>query len=233
MVLQLCTMSLLITQFLQVQPKYTWSKKDVGSLKSTSLFNTFHIGSSFCFYPANFTSSTCTEKKNPFSRCTKRHSQFRIFSHPCFNETFSNCLSHNSPAKRWPYRFRSRGMTGSSILDHDFGHLCRGKRIQMSGHSDFGILKNLWTSSIFTWVWTDTASAACPSQPGKLEMISMILAAVIWDTEDPCSVNTAWDPELSFTISPRSTTRPLYFWCFTSIQHFSDDIFPSVMQNEL
>ena len=31
----------------------------------------------------------------------------------------------------------------------------------------------------FTWVKADTASAACPSQPGNLEMISMILAAVI------------------------------------------------------
>ena len=31
----------------------------------------------------------------------------------------------------------------------------------------------------FTWVLADTASAACPSQPGNLEMISMILAAVI------------------------------------------------------
>ena len=28
------------------------------------------------------------------------------------------------------------------------------------------------------WVYADTASAACPSQPGNLEMISMILAAV-------------------------------------------------------
>ena len=45
----------------------------------------------------------------------------------------------------------------------------------MSGHSDFLIFNNLWASSIFTWVWADTASAACPSQPGKLEMISMIL----------------------------------------------------------
>ena len=47
--------------------------------------------------------------------------------------------------------------------------------------------------SIFhlTWVLADTASAACPSQPGSLEMISMILAAVIWDAEDPCSVNIA------------------------------------------
>ena len=29
------------------------------------------------------------------------------------------------------------------------------------------------------------------SQPSNLETISMILAAVIWDAEDPCSVNTA------------------------------------------
>ena len=33
-----------------------------------------------------------------------------------------------------PYKFRSRGTTGSSILDHDFCHLCRCRRIQMSGH---------------------------------------------------------------------------------------------------
>ena len=83
-------------------------------------------------------------------------------------------------------------------LGHDFGHLCRGRQIQMSGHSDFGIFNNLWASSIFTWEKADTASAACPSQPGNLEMISMILAAVIWDAEDPCSVNTAYDPESSF-----------------------------------
>ena len=56
---------------------------------------------------------------------------------------------HNSPAKGWPYRFRSRGTTGSSILDHDFGHLCRGRRIQMSGHFDLGFFNNLWASSIF------------------------------------------------------------------------------------
>ena len=178
------------------------------------------FGSILCFFPANFMSSTHTDKNNPFSRWTKRHSQFGIFSHPCFNRTFSTCLSHNSPAKGWPYRFRSRGTTGSSILDHDFGHLCRDRRIQMSGHSDFGIFNNLWASSIFTWVQAGTASAACPSKPDNLEMISMILAAVICDAEDPCSVNTAKDPELSFTISPRRTTRPLYFWCFASNSAF-------------
>ena len=63
------------------------------------------------------------------------------FSQLYFNWIFSNFLFHNRPAKRWPYRFRSRGTTGSSILDHDLGHSCRGRRIQMSGHSDFGIFK--------------------------------------------------------------------------------------------
>ena len=45
-------------------------------------------------------------------------------------------------------------------------------------------------------------SAACPAHPGSL-------AAVICDADDPCSVNTAYDPESSFTMSPRSTTLPL------------------------
>ena len=88
-----------------------------------------------------------------FSRCTNKHSQLETFSQPYFNRIFSNCLSHNSPAWGWPYRLRSWGTTGSSILDHDLGHLCRGsRRIQMSGHSDLGIFNNLCTSSIFTWV---------------------------------------------------------------------------------
>ena len=92
--------------------------------KSTSSLSTFHIGSRFCFFPANFMSSTYTHEKNPFSWFTKKHSQFGIFSQPCFKKIFSNCLSHDSPAKVWPYRFLSRGTTGSSIQDHDLGHFC-------------------------------------------------------------------------------------------------------------
>ena len=49
----------------------------------------------------------------------------------------------------------------------------------MSGLSDFVIFNNLGASSILTWVQADTASAACPSQLGNLEMISMTFAAVI------------------------------------------------------
>ena len=82
-------------------------------------------------------------------------------------------------------------MTGSSILDHDLGRLCRGRRIQMSGHSDLGIFHIFGASSIFTWVLADTASAACPAHPGNLDMISMTFAAVICDADDSCSVNTA------------------------------------------
>ena len=49
-----------------------------------------------------------------------------------------------------------------------------------------------------TWVWADTASAACPAHPGSLDMMSVIFAAVICDADDPCSVNTAYEPESSF-----------------------------------
>ena len=59
----------------------------------------------------------------------------------------------------------------------------------MSGHSDLGIFNNLGASFIFTWVVADTASTVCPSHPGNLEMISMTLAAVICDADNPCSVN--------------------------------------------
>ena len=81
------------------------------------------------------------------SLLTKKHSQFGTFSHSFSNITFLNCLSHTSLGEGWPYWFRSRGTTVSSILDHDLGHFCRGRRIQMSGHSDFGIL--IWEQPPF------------------------------------------------------------------------------------
>ena len=57
------------------------------------------------------------------------------------------------------------------MLDHEFGHMCG--RIQISGHSDFGISNNVGASSILTWVYADTASAACPAHPGSLAMTSI------------------------------------------------------------
>ena len=63
-----------------------------------------------------------THTRSLSSRLKRKHSQFGTFSQPWFKRTFSNCLFHNSPAKRWPNKFRWRGTTESSILDHDLGH---------------------------------------------------------------------------------------------------------------
>ena len=63
----------------------------------------------------------------------------------------SKCLSHKWPASGCPYKFGSRRTTGSSMVDQDFGHLSRGRRINISGDSDIGILSNFGASSIFTW----------------------------------------------------------------------------------
>ena len=107
----------------------------VGSTTPTILHNfTGHSRSNWCFQLLTRVLDGFLEFL--FLRCTNKHSQFGIFSQPCFNRIFSNCLSHNSPANGWPHRFRPRGTTGFSILDHDLGHLCRGRRIPMSGHSD-------------------------------------------------------------------------------------------------
>ena len=73
-------------------------------------------------------------------------------------------------------------------------NLCFGKRIQISGHSDFGIFNNVGASSILTWVYAGTASAACPAHPGSLDILSMTFASVICDADDPCSVNTSYAP---------------------------------------
>ena len=41
-------------------------------------------------------------------------------------------------------------------------------------------------------------SAASPEHPGSFSMTSIIFAAAICDADDPCSVNTAYDPESFF-----------------------------------
>ena len=114
-------------------------------------------------------------------------------------------------ASQCPNTAIQRCTTGSSILYHDFGHMCFGRRNQISGHYDFGNFNNVGASSILTWVLADTASAVCPAHLGSLEIMSMTFAAVICVADEPCSVNTANDFESFFTMSPRRTTLPLYF----------------------
>ena len=38
----------------------------------------------------------------------------------------------------------------------------------------------------------------CPVHPGSLDLMSITLAAVICDADDPCSANTAHDPQSSW-----------------------------------
>ena len=96
------------------------------------------------------------------------------------------------------------------MLDHDLGHLCRGRRIQKSGHSVLGSFSTVGASSTLTWVDADTASLTCPAHPGSLAITSGTFAAVICDADEPCSVDTAHEPGSCFATAPRSTTRPFH-----------------------
>ena len=164
-----------------MHPKYTWSKKDVGSPKSTSLLSTFHIGLIF----VSFQPILC----HP-------HAQIRIiFFHDVQRDIPSWKLSPNRisigfsqiafpiivlPKEDDHTDFVQEETTGSSILDHDFGHLCRGRRIQMSGHSDLGISPLFWEHLPIFYLGTSRYCVRCLSiatrQSGDE---SMILAAVI------------------------------------------------------
>ena len=53
------------------------------------------------------------------------------------------------------------------------------------------ILSSVRVSSDLTWVYADTASAACPSQSSNIAMTSITFAAVNCDADEPYSVKTA------------------------------------------
>ena len=138
----------------------------------------------------------------------------RNFSHPSSNYAFSNCLSHSNPANGRPYKIRSRGTTGASIVSHDLGHLYRGRRIQTSGHSDLGIWSNLGASSNLTWVWADTASAACPSQPSYLAITSMIFCNRHLGRRRALFSKNCVDSRVVFYNVSRCKTLPFHFCNF-------------------
>ena len=66
--------------------------------------------------------------------------------------------------------------------------------VDVSKHLDILTMKffgKVGASSILTWVYADTASAACPAHPGHLSMTSITFAAAIYGADEPCTVNTA------------------------------------------
>ena len=86
-------------------------------------------------------SSTYTDKNNPFPDVQRDIPNLDFFpSHVSIG--FSQIAFPIIVLPKDDHTDSSqRGTTGSSILDHDLGHLCRGRRIQMSGHSDLGIFQ--------------------------------------------------------------------------------------------
>ena len=164
-----------------------------------------------------------------FLRCTKNHSQPNRTS----NRIFSNCFSHNSHAKGWPYRFRWRKTTGSSMLDNDSSHSCLVRRIQMSGHSDFGTFNNLWEifhlhlgirlilrlllvhRNLAIWRWYPWSLLL------SLEMLKILAQWILTKTLSRL---------LQYHHGLQLDT--CIFGALPPIQNFSDDICP-LMQNEL
>ena len=151
-ILLLSTTSLPIWHSLWVQPKKTWSRNDVGSSKSTSFVCSFPHWVNVLFLSKQFYVVHIHRQEWSFFSVTNKHSQFGTFSQPYFNRTFSNCLSHNSPARGSPYRFRSIGRTGSSMLDHDLGHLCRQTYPNIWTFWLWVFFNNVGASSILSWV---------------------------------------------------------------------------------
>ena len=100
-------------------------KENHRSSDGETAINFFHIGLKFCFLPAILMSSTFSHKNN---RCSPW------------------------PASGRPYNFRSRGTTGSSMVDHDFGHLRRGRRFHnyIWTFLVLDFFTNFGASSIFT-----------------------------------------------------------------------------------
>ena len=138
-----------LSDILFVQPKQTWSRNDVGTLQSTSFMN----------FPSRIDVLLLS---NQFYIV---HIRTVLLLGERINITNSELFPNRVPTDfsqiavqimvlpdGWPYKFLSKRTTGSSRLNHDFGHLCFGGRIQTSGHSDFWIFNNVGASSILTWV---------------------------------------------------------------------------------
>ena len=128
-------------------------------------------------------------------------------------------------------RFRSRGSTRSSMFVHDLGHSCPGRRVHLSGHPDFGMSSNF--GALFSsWVRA-AASAACDAKPGSHAMTSIAFAD-IWEADELCSFNMAYEPEsifhsITLEHNPASVLLLLQLW----LRIFWEDRSPSVSTTEL
>ena len=157
----------------------------------------------FSVYPASLISSTYTDRNSPLARLTKKKSQLK---------TFPN---------RVPKELSQIALPVVVLPEDDRTDSFREERL------DLPYWTMIWAicASVDVCKYLDILTLEfsvilehLPFLPEykrilhQLHVLNILEAViVIWDTDDPCSVNTAYEPESSFTMSPRRTTLPLYF----------------------
>ena len=154
-------------------------KNDVVSPRSTCFVNFFHVEQRvfalfqpFCHPRTQIGIDLACDARRSFLNSV-------LFSIQVPAE-LSICLSHRRPASACPNKFRSRGTTGSSMSDKDFGHSCCGRRIHISGHFDIRVLSYLGASSVFPECMLMRRQPLVHSS-GSLAMTSITCAAVNCD----------------------------------------------------
>ena len=226
MSLLLSTISLLISHCLWVHPKYTWSRKDVGSPKSTSLLSTFPHRNNILFLSITL-----------FWRCTNKHSQLETFSQPCTSIEFSQIAfliivlpkdDHTDFVQEERLGLRYWTMIYAICVVEDESK-CVGIPVL-----EFSIILG-----------------HLPFLPGYKQVLRPLLVprnlVTVWTWYPwlmlPYHLRCWWSLCSEYCIRPmnrllqyrlESTTRPLFFgnYCLT-VRHSSNDRCPSVTLNEL
>ena len=167
---------------LWVHPKYTWSRNDVGSSKSTYFIKIFQVGPRFSVFPASFISSTYTDKNNPLARLTNKQ------------KLLPNRVPVELSRIAFPLLVLPEGNRTNYFREERLGlpywtmilAICFGRRIQISAHCDFRLMHLPF--------WPEFKQILHPLLVLNIlevfDLMSMTLTAVICDV-DPCSVNTA------------------------------------------
>ena len=139
--------------------------------------------------PSDVLLSTCC-RRTGISTCSRSPSAFGVIRARCWRgwQFHLQRVSYN-PANGWPKKHCvPMGRLGLCVGPRDFGRLDRGFRIKITVNSASGSRSSSGASFILTCAYALTASLACPGHPGSLDIAAKTSAAVICDSEAPCSV---------------------------------------------
>ena len=107
----------------------------------------------------------------------------------------------------------------------------RGRRIQKSGHSDLESFQQCRRTSILTWVWRILRRSLVQRIQVVWQQNAELLQPSFEMLTSPAPVNAAYEPELSFTTSPRTTF--IIFGTVAPIPSSCGGSSPPVSKNEL